>query len=308
MGETERDSILVSVVIATHEGRESLNGAVLSILRQRYKGPLECIVVFDQETPYAIDVDVPEGRTLRSLGNAGTAGAAGARNFGATASSGSWLGFCDDDDEWLPEKTDRQLQALEDSDGLEVATCGIQISHDGRQYSRIPSADRITAEDLLGSRSMGVHLSTLFMKRSVFTAGVGGFDEGTPGSYGEDYDWLLRAVRLGPLVAVPEPLVRVTWGSSRFADRWATIIAGVTYLLNKHPELQQAPRNVARMYGRLAFAHAALHHRRAAWSWAGRALKSDRRQLRAYLAMLVAVQLVPAPVVVRALNRFGKGI
>jgi glycosyltransferase involved in cell wall biosynthesis len=305
---TDRAVPSVSVVIATHHGQESLKSAVRSILEQRYEGPLECIVVFDQEAPYELGIDVPQGRTLRPLINDGTPGAAGARNFGAAASLGTWLGFCDDDDEWMPEKTGRQLQALEDAEGLSVATCGIQISHDGREFSRVPSSDLITARDLLGSRSMGVHLSTLFMDRNVFMSSVGGFDEAAPGSYGEDYDWLLRAVRLGPLKAVCEPLVRVRWGSSRFADRWATIIAGVTYLLDKHPELQQAPRNVARMYGRLAFAHAALHHRRAAWSWAGRALKSDRRQLRAYLAILVAVQLVPAPVVVRALNRFGKGI
>ncbi len=298
----------VSVVIATHDGRGSLTNAIRSILEQRYEGPLECVVVFDQEDPYEIDIDIQEGRILRLLANKGTPGAAGARNFGASVCSGAWLGFCDDDDEWLPDKTDLQLRAMRDSDGLRVATCGIQIWHDGREFSPVLPSDQITAEDLLGSRSMAVHLSSLFMERNVFTASVGGFDEAIPGSYGEDYDWLLRAVQLGPLRAIRRPLVRVRWGSSRFADRWATIIAGVTYLLDKHPELQQAPRNVARMQGRVAFAHAALHHRRQAWSWAGRALKSDRRQLRAYLAILVSVHLIPAPVVVRVLNRLGKGI
>jgi glycosyltransferase involved in cell wall biosynthesis len=298
----------VSVVVATHGGRDSLTTAVRSILAQSYPGSLECVVIFDQEDPYDVGVEPGDGRSLRLLKNNGTPGAAGARNYGVSMSQGAFVSFCDDDDEWLEDKTTKQVRALQASSGGKVATCGIRIVHGGREFERVPMDDQVTSGDLLGSRSMGVHLSTFFMPREVFTSEVGPFDEAIPGSYGEDYDWLLRAVQLGSLVAVREPLVVVKWGSSRFSDRWATIIAGVTYLLEKHPELQQGPNNVARMYGRLAFAHAALGQRHSAWLWAGRALKSDRRQLRAYLAVLVSTRLIPAGTVVATLNRFGKGI
>jgi glycosyltransferase involved in cell wall biosynthesis len=298
----------VSVIVATHDGRDSLTTAVRSILHQSYAGFLECVVIFDQEAPYEIDAEAGDGRSLRLLRNQGTEGAAGARNYGVSMSRGALVGFCDDDDEWLPAKTAKQVRALQGSRAERVATCGIKVIHEGREFNKVPMNDYVTAADLLDSRSMGVHLSTLLMPREVFTTEVGPFDEGIPGSYGEDYDWLLRAVRLGSLRSVREPLVVVKWGSSRFSDRWATIIAGVTYLLEKHPELQQGPRNLARMYGRLAFAHAALGQRGSAWLWAGRALKSDRRQLRAYLALLVSIRIVPARTVVATLNRFGKGI
>lgn len=279
------------------------------MLRQNYGGPLECVVVFDQEDPYNVAVDQPQGRSLTLVANRGTPGAAGARNYGVSQSRGAFVGFCDDDDEWLPDKTTKQLNALSElNPEVPVATCGIKIVHDDHDFIRVPDSDRITSKDLLGSRSMEVHLSTLLMRREVFTSSVGPFDEEIPGSYGEDYDWLLRAAHLGGLTAVQEPLVLVKWGASRFSDRWATIIAGVTYLLQKHPELQLAPRNVARMQGRVAFAHAALGHGHDARLWARRALKSDWRQVRAYVAMAVSTKLVPAPTVVGILNRLGKGI
>jgi hypothetical protein len=307
--QTDRGEPEVSVVIATHGGRDSLPRAVRSILQQTYPGSLECVVIFDQEEPHDIPVEEPLGRNLLLLKNEGTPGAAGARNYGASVSRGAFLGFCDDDDEWFPDKTTKQVDVLSASHrAVNVATCGIKISHDDHEFERGPMGDQITAQDLLGSRSMGVHLSTLLMTRDAFTTTVGPFDEEIPGSYGEDYDWLLRAVQLAPLSVVDEPLVLVKWGASRFSDRWATIIGGVTYLLEKHPELQLAPRNVSRMQGRVAFAHAALGQRRAAWLWARRALKSDCRQPRAYLAMAVSVKLVPARTVVELLNRLGKGI
>ena len=306
--EAGRGEPRVSVVIATHGGRDSLENAVRSVLQQTYPGPVECVVVFDQEEPYGVAADQSEGRNLVLLQNRGSPGAAGARNYGVSQSRGAFVGFCDDDDEWLPDKTSKQLFALSVNPPVSVATCGIKIVHDHQEFVRVPESDRITSKDLLGSRSMEVHLSTLLMRREVFTSSVGPFDEEIPGSYGEDYDWLLRAAHLGPLTVAREPLVLVRWGASRFSDRWATIIGGVTYLLEKHPELQLAPRNAARMQGRVAFAHAALGHRGEARLWARRALKSDWRQLRAYVAMAVSTRLIPPRTVVGILNRLGRGI
>jgi glycosyltransferase involved in cell wall biosynthesis len=297
------------VIIATHGGGDTLEEAVRSVLHQSYPGPVECVVIFDQEQPYAVAAEQPDGRSLVLLQNRGTPGAAGARNYGVSQSRGAFVGFCDDDDEWLPDKTTKQLGALKAPNlPVAAATCGIKIVHDDHEFVRVPDGDRITSKDLLGSRSMEVHLSTLLMRREVFTSSVGPFDEDIPGSYGEDYDWLLRAAQLGPLTVVREPLVLVRWGASRFSDRWATIIGGVTYLLQKHPELQLTPRNVARMQGRVAFAHAALGNGREARLWARRTLKSDWRQLRAYVAIAVSTRLIPARTVVGILNRAGKGI
>ncbi|HET9006452.1 MAG TPA: glycosyltransferase, partial [Actinomycetes bacterium] len=47
----------VSVVVPTRDRPEQLRRAVTAILGQRYQGPVECLVVFDQSDP---DLPWPE--------------------------------------------------------------------------------------------------------------------------------------------------------------------------------------------------------------------------------------------------------
>ena len=87
---------------------------------------------------------------------------------------------------------------------------------------------------------------------------IGLVDEQIPGSYGEDYDWLLRAARRRPIVAVEQPLVEVYWHwQSFFAERWEAIADALAYLLGKHPELRADRQGLARIQGQIAFAQAA---------------------------------------------------
>ena len=51
-----------------------------------------------------------DGR-VRLLRNDRPQGVAAARNRGIAEAAGEWLGFCDDDDLWAPDKLARQLQA-----------------------------------------------------------------------------------------------------------------------------------------------------------------------------------------------------
>ncbi|HET9292545.1 MAG TPA: glycosyltransferase family 2 protein, partial [Actinomycetes bacterium] len=118
-----------------------------------------------------------------------------------------------------------------------------------------------------------------------------------------------RASRLGPVLAVAEPLAVIHWHqSSFFADRWRTIISALTYLVDKHQDLKAEPSGLARIYGQIAFAHAALGERRPARSWARRTLSLDRRERRAYLAIAISLGLISAKNVVRMAHAAGKGI
>lgn len=103
----------VSVVIPTYQRPGLVLRAVRSVLDQTL-GNLEVIVVVDGrdsatcEALAAIDdariiVLVPD----RHLGNAE------ARNVGVARARASWVAFLDDDDEWLPEKLERQLAVAE---------------------------------------------------------------------------------------------------------------------------------------------------------------------------------------------------
>jgi glycosyltransferase involved in cell wall biosynthesis len=264
-------------------------------------------VVFDQEVPRLPDVEVPAGRELRAIPNRRTPGLAGSRNSGADVATGDLLAFCDDDDEWLPDKLRLQVAAIRRHPEASAATCGIFVVTDKRSIPRVPPHELVRLDDLTRSRRMEVHSSTLMMERRRFVGDIGPIDEEIPGSYGEDYDWILRAAAAGPLAAVRQPLVHVYWQTSYFSARWQMMIPALHYQLEKHPELARQPRNLARMYGRLAFAHAALGERGAARSWARRSIRLDWRQPRGYLSYLVTLG-VPPRVIQRAANAAGRGV
>ncbi|GAB3406199.1 glycosyltransferase [Schumannella luteola] len=305
----------VSVVIATRGRPELLRSAVRAALAQQHDGAVEVIVVFDQtEIDELGDVEVPVGRTVCTIANARTPGLAGGRNTGVAAARHELIAFCDDDDEWMPTRLARQLAAWGDDPSAVVLATGIRIRTAESEIDRVPP-QRADFDDFLRSRITEIHPSSFLLRREDLVgrddvAGrVGPVDEQLPAAYGEDYDLLLRAARVGHVRSVPEPLVLVRWNrASFFSEKWEGIAAGLTYLLRKHPEFARDPRGSARVEGQIAFAHAALGERPEARAWARRAIRHDRRQLRAWAAMLIALRLLPAGALVRAVNRRGRGL
>ena len=104
------DKPLVSAVIPTRGRPELVKRAVRSALNQTYSS-LEVVVV----------VDGPDGSTCRELATISDSrlrvielpervGGSDARNRGVASAQGEWIALLDDDDEWLPEKTEIQMR------------------------------------------------------------------------------------------------------------------------------------------------------------------------------------------------------
>ena len=297
----------VSAVIATRDRPELLAVAVNGVLGQDYPGVIECVVVFDQSAPDPALERTEANRRVTVITNTRTPGLAGARNSGVLASGGELVAFCDDDDEWLPAKLTAQVTALEGSPALTSVT-GIVVVYDDRENERVPSAGDLTVAELARRRVMEAHPSTVLVRRDALLGPIGLVDEDIPGGYGEDYDWMLRAAGAGPIEVVEEPLVRVRWGQSLFSRNWQVIIDAIDYGIAKHASLRDDPRGLARLYGRRAFAQAALGHRRPALRDAARSARLFWRERRAYLAAAVALRLVSAERLLDLAHRRGKGI
>ncbi len=310
---------LVSVVIATRDRPELLRQAVRAVLDQDYAGPVECVVVFDQSPPdtsLATDSDaggathtgaVPV-RSVRVVGNVRTPGLAGARNAGIDTAAGELVAFCDDDDEWLPDKLRLQVAHLS-ATGADVVVSGIEVHYADRVITRVPAASDLVAASIARHRVMEAHPSTVLVRAQALRERIGLVDEKIPGSYGEDFDWMLRAAQAGPIAVVERPLVKVLWGSqSYFSDRWVTIIEAIDYGLAKHGVLRTDPIAQARQQGRKAFAYAAIGDRRSALRWARHTLRLNPRDPRAYAAVAVALRLVSADRAMRLANSAGRGI
>ena len=98
------------------------------------------------------------------------------------------------------------------------------------------------------------------MRRDAF-AKAGLYDEETPNGYAEDYDWVLRrrgpAGRDGDEPAGGHP--RRT--PSRRTTVSGTTVAGLEYMLAKHPESPRRRRGRARLLGQIGFARSVLGER-----------------------------------------------
>jgi Glycosyl transferase family 2/Sulfotransferase domain len=297
----------VTVVVPTRDRPALLERAVQSILRQSYPGDVECVVVFDQSEPASVAVPASAGRRLSLVTNTRRPGLAGARNSGFLLADTPLVAICDDDDEWDPDKLRLQVERLVCS-SAEFVACGVRVHYGDRVIARVPPPS-VALPQLVRDRVAALHPSTFVIRREALLEGIGLVDEQIPGSYGEDYDWLLRAARRQPIVAVEQTLADVYWHEqSFFAERWQTIADALVYLLDKHPELAADRRGLARIQGQIAFARAARGCRQAALRTGFMALRNNPLERRGYLALAVAAGAVPAASVVHLANRHGRGI
>jgi glycosyltransferase involved in cell wall biosynthesis len=305
----EMDWPMVSAVIPTKDRPQLLARAVQSVLDQDYPGDIEVLIVFDGTEPVAPQVQPRDGRSIRVLTNDRIPGLAGNRNTGFLAANGELIGSCDDDDEWLPSKLRVQVGLLRQQPKASAAASGFVYSYRGNELPREAPQDLLTFEDLLHDRHLEANASTYLIPRRLLIEKIGLVDEQLPGSYAEDYELLLRAARLGPIVCARQPLSRVyLHDSSFFASRWQTIHDALLFLLEQVPEFRHEPVGLARIEGQIAFAHAALGRRAQAARWGLRSLRRSRRPKQSYAALLVATGLVSADRVLATARRFGRGI
>lgn len=300
----------VSVIIATNGKRpELLRTAVTALFDQTYTGHVEVLVVFDHvDIDPLTDVLVPENRSLRAIPNARPQGLAGGRNTGIEAASGEILGFCDDDDYWLPTKLADQLELWERRPHAIAISSGIRVRSGGKDIDRFAPA-RATFTDFLRSRITEIHPSAMLYRRSDLVGRVGLVDEDLPAAYGEDYDLLLRATKFGDIYSVEKPLVLILWDRpSFFAGKWENMAAGLTYLLRKFPEFETDPKGLARISGQIAFIHAALGNKKISLAYVRATLRRNPTQLRAWAALPVALGLVSPSALLAAVNKTGRGL
>ncbi|WFE24113.1 glycosyltransferase family A protein [Solwaraspora sp. WMMD937] len=299
----------ISVVVPTRDRPELLREAIAAIREQDYPAPVDVVVVYDQSTPDTTLASDDPHRPVRVISNGRTAGLAGARNSGILAATGELVAFCDDDDRWLPGKLAAQVDELLAHPDAEFVSCGIQVSYDGTVNDRVLDLDSVSLAALLRDRMTELHPSTFLIRRAALVDGFGLVDEEIPGSYAEDYEFLLRAARSAPLRNLRTPYVLVRWHKrSYFAQRWDTIATALQWLLDRYPEFATEPAGEARVAGQIAFAEAAAGHRRGAIRWARHTLARNPREPRAYLALAVASRAVRPDLVLRTLHKRGRGI
>jgi glycosyltransferase involved in cell wall biosynthesis len=194
---------LVSAIIPTFNRMDTLTRSIRSVLDQTFKD-IELIVVDDGSTD-----STPE--LVRNISGSivylcqDHQGVSSARNRGIMASSGDLVAFLDSDDEWKPEKIEKQLELYDRTyedfichtnelwmkHGQVVNQKKIHRKQGGRFFERALERCLISPSSVMISRAL---LDT-----------VGYFDESLPAA--EDYDLWLRITAFYSVSFTDEPLV-----------------------------------------------------------------------------------------------------
>lgn len=197
----------VSVVILTFNRAVLLERAIQSVLAQTFHD-FELIVVDDCSTDHTSQVvkEIPDER-IHYIRHEKNTGEGGGRNTGLRNATGEYIGYLDDDDEWLPEKLKLQVECLDQSSpevgavhcgrmDIDVETGEVlgAIIHQGKGdiFSRLLQGNFLT-------------LSSILLRAKCFEA-VGEFDQDIPA--GLDSDMWLRVSKKFQFECINQALVK----------------------------------------------------------------------------------------------------
>jgi glycosyltransferase involved in cell wall biosynthesis len=201
----------VSVIVPVFNRAATVGRAVSSVVAQTMPD-WELIIVddgSDDDLAGAI-ANFPDGR-LRLLRHDRNRGAAAARNTGIGAARAPLVAFLDSDDEWLPTKLARQVEAIECGGPSLGALCTafrLRRMRSGYSEDRYPRAKAGWLMQFLDGCFVSPG-STLLARRECFES-IGLLDAGLRRF--EDWDWLLRLTECYEFDCLPDVLTIVHAG------------------------------------------------------------------------------------------------
>lgn len=228
---------MISVVIPTYKRPDLLSRLLESICRQTLQ-PLEIIVVDDasgMNDNYSICIErfkarLPNLRLSRLNKNAG---APHARNIGIEQATQEWIALVDDDDEWLPEKLEKQwalASIADEKTGLIYTWTHAQNTNGQIAYT---SDHNIKGDARRAILTTNFIMSASVMVRKQAIIGAGLFDETLPSC--QDWDMWTRIFLKGYICdVVPEILTIYHQHGGESIGLSARAKLGYKLFLDKH--------------------------------------------------------------------------
>lgn len=157
---------LVSVVIPAYNCAGTIEKAIDSALSQNVD--IEVIVVSDR-SPDNLDAVLTrysDDKRVIYLKNEKNLGAAESRNRGVRNAKGEFIAFLDADDSWVPDKLQKQLAVMKESDAVLCATARQLLTPEGVPTGKVIGVkETITYRDLLKHNS--INCSSVLIRRDV---------------------------------------------------------------------------------------------------------------------------------------------
>ena len=197
----------VSIIIPTYNREHLLGRAIQSILNQTYQD-FELIIVDDGSTDNTEKlVRKFNSERIKYIRHGENKGPSTARNTGIKSAKGDYIAFQDSDDEWMPEKLEKQIGAFEVAPpevGI-VYTGWYAVINNKKRYlppAGVNPKDGDLFSTLLRRSLLGTPAALI--KRECFER-AGMFDERFPPA--EDWELFLRMSKFYQFKYINEPLV-----------------------------------------------------------------------------------------------------
>lgn len=204
------NALVTAIIITYKRPLWQIEKAIKSVLNQTYH-PIELILVDDNGlNSYSENNQllVQKYKQIKCIKHDKNKGACAARNTGIEAASGEYIAFLDDDDEWLPEKIEKQMQAFDD-EKIGIVYCrGFTIIEKNDEtiiepylkntpFIKEPTFEDLLFQDVIGSTSQPLIRKECFQK-------CGGFLLELPAR--QDYEMWLRISKSFRIKGINEAL------------------------------------------------------------------------------------------------------
>jgi glycosyltransferase involved in cell wall biosynthesis len=236
-------SPMVSVVIPTYNRAHLVSRAIQSVLDQTYRD-FELIIVDDGSTDNTEEVvrAFHDARIIY-LKQPSNRGVSAARNAGIKAAQGNYIAFQDSDDEWLPQKLEKQMALFkEDKKGdLGLVLCEYLVLEKGQEIHSVPNIKRLNYEQLISHPGAYNEGPSRYLLKRDLTERELYFDENLRAC--EDWDLLLRMSHICRIDYAKEVLVKYIIHNETHLGSYRNILDARNILLKKYAkELELKPK------------------------------------------------------------------
>lgn len=232
MGKTNEK---VSVVIPTYNRSELLKKAVHSLQHQHHQN-LEIIIVDDCSTDdtEAVVKGMRDPR-IKYIRHPINKGGSEARNTGIKHATGNYVGFLDSDDQWLPDKLQKQLAIFNGNPEVGAVYTGVRLVNDSQIIKEIVPRYRGDILPMLIESNCIDTTSSVLVKTELLHE-INGFESALPSC--QDWDLYLRLSQITNFDFVKDSMVLFFQHSGdRISTNNAAVLSGQVYIFKAYKTL-----------------------------------------------------------------------
>lgn len=239
---------MISVVIPTHNRADLLPRAIKSVQAQTYTD-LEILIISDgseDNTQEVVEELAKDDARIKFIEYFPARGGNVARNTGIENASGEYVAFLDDDDEFMPEKLEKQIAVMQSDPQIGLVYTGVHIiyANEGVEYASVPKATGDLSSEILLDNIIGTTSTVMVRKELLLQAG--GFDVQLRAL--QDFDLWIRICQLCKVGFVPEEMInyynytgtkQVSALTNKYIESFAYINKKYNDMLNALPKEKQ---------------------------------------------------------------------